>query len=475
MAVQANLERYCRLCAEEQEVTIMIFSAEAEAMLLQNKLNKYLLIEVDEDDKLPKNICIKCCSKLQTVCEFIDTARKAQQILLDRSIVLDQMTDCFTNSNIKAESPSDDDEMEVSVDPMVVLQNSEETMSLNFPVNCQSAPNDMTNMHVDEGEFATIKLIKKGDQTMAVDISSTTSTIEEKRDRDSKPFPCLTCRRSFLTELALKNHLWVHINEDKTIKRYQCSHCPDNFDYKYDLISHLKEHRTSGTCNLCGRAFRTEANLKAHMALHLTAGKSYTCKVCGRSYNTRSNLTTHSITHSNERPYQCHICKKSFKRNQDLKFHLNQHTGAKPYKCPFCDKSFASSGNCYSHRSRMHPGRRLEPGMVRRRVNRDGAPLGRPPRRVAASSDKQLDTRITTPKVTVKGVQRYQCSMCDHSFIRRDNFTYHMYQHTGQKPFQCSFCSERFITRKGLLLHHDKEHQERDRPLALLSKNVLLK
>lgn len=39
-------ERYCRLCAEEQEVTVMIFSEEAESMLLQNKLNKYLLIEV---------------------------------------------------------------------------------------------------------------------------------------------------------------------------------------------------------------------------------------------------------------------------------------------------------------------------------------------------------------------------------------------------------------------------------------------
>lgn len=42
----ADFERCCRLCAEEQDVTIMIFSKEAEALLLQNKLNKYLLIEV---------------------------------------------------------------------------------------------------------------------------------------------------------------------------------------------------------------------------------------------------------------------------------------------------------------------------------------------------------------------------------------------------------------------------------------------
>lgn len=35
-------------------------------------------------------------------------------------------------------------------------------------------------------------------------------------------------------------------------------------------------------------------------------------------------------------------------------FHINQHTGDKPYKCPHCPKAFASSGNCFSHRKRMH-------------------------------------------------------------------------------------------------------------------------
>ncbi|XP_063358039.1 zinc finger protein 691-like [Cydia amplana] len=483
LTLHESFERCCRLCAEEQEVTIMIFSAEAEAMLLQNKLNKYLLIEVDEEDKLPKNICIRCCSKLQTVCEFIDTARKAQEVLLNQSIILDQFDppssqNCMVQpiTEIKSEVEYSDDEnhiteMEISVDPMMILQNSDSLLSPNVEEStedkCNDQEEDITHLHSVDGENVTIKLIKKGD-------APTDQSGPGLKKKKIKPFPCITCKRSFYTELALKNHSWIHFNEERVNKKFKCGTCEESFDYKCDLIVHLKKHRTNGMCTICGRCFRTDRTLAAHMTVHMASSKAYTCKVCGRSYNTRSNLKTHSITHSSERPYHCHLCKKSFKRNQDLKFHINQHTGAKPYKCPFCDKSFASSGNCYSHRSRMHPGRRVD-AKVRRRM---AASLETGAGRAAA-----LHPRPIAPKpapapaqlTSVKGIFKYQCSLCNHSFMRRDNYTYHMYQHTGEKPFQCTFCQGTFVTRTGLLLHHDKEHPDSDRPLALLSKNVLLK
>ncbi|CAK1602155.1 unnamed protein product [Parnassius mnemosyne] len=465
-----NFERWCRLCAEEQEVTIMIFSAEAEAMLLHNKLNKYLLIEIDEDDKLPKNICIQCCTKLQSVCEFIDKVKKAQEILLNHSQIIEDhvATENDITPNIKKELGTESDSladsdssskvtpMEISVDPMMVLQNSDDVLSPNVDGSIESNIEDVVYLNGVDGENVTIKLIKK------VEISSESSN--DKRDPIIKPFPCITCNRSFFTELALKNHSWVHFNEDKVTRKYNCSTCLEGFDFKCDLIAHFKKHRTSGMCQICGRYFRSEKNLAIHMSGHMLKSKSYTCKICQRSYNTRSNLKTHSITHSNERPYKCNLCKKSFKRNQDLKFHINQHTGAKPYKCPFCDKSFASSGNCYSHRSRMHPGKQVE--------GKEQAQL------IPSRDNSALKSRVIPPKsslTAVNGIFKYQCQLCEHSFMKRDNFTYHMYQHTGEKPFHCTFCTEKFVTRRGLLLHHDKEHPGNDRPLALLSRNALLK
>ncbi|CAH2235539.1 zinc finger protein 569-like [Pararge aegeria] len=583
MSVSINsFERCCRLCAEEQDVTIKLFSEEAEAMLLTKKLNKYLLIEVEEDDKLPKNICIKCCSKLQLVCDFIDQAVKAQEILNKRSIVLCPNKEPIETYHVIKQEPEDEvmyepdsdskfTTMEISVDPLMILQNSEDSLSSNPAENSENDEQDVayqhrinvedltylhgedesylhgedlthlhgldgedvidshevdgddvtfhhrvdtedvghlhgveslkvsnvhgadvedvthldeddgedvTYLHAVDGEDVTIKLIKRGDKT---DDSNSKNEVE-------KPFPCLTCHRAFHTEIALRGHLWVHQNVNVVKdKQYKCGYCKDQFDHKTEYLSHLKWHSTPGMCQVCGRRFRTESNLKSHMDSHFsTTSKSHTCKVCGRSYNTSSNLKTHSVTHSNERPYVCPYCNKCFKRNQDLKFHINQHTGEKPYKCPFCDKTFASSGNCYSHKSRMHPGRffdRKKPvtGVTDEAKIRKIQAMRQGIIKKIDAKDKDIQSmqfRPIAPKPSytiVKGALKYQCNVCEHSFLKRDNYNYHMFQHTGEKPFSCSLCSEKFVTRRGVLIHHDKKHPENNRPLSLLSRNALLK
>lgn len=146
-------------------------------------------------------------------------------------------------TKIKVESEYVDDikyiPMEVSVDPMMVLQNSEESNSQASEDN-ESIEQDVTYLHGVDGEDVTIKLIKKGD------------TSDDKKDV-IKPFPCHSCNRSFFTELALKNHSWTHFNEDRAVKPFKCSSCREQFDYKSDLMKHLKNHRSNGMCQICGR------------------------------------------------------------------------------------------------------------------------------------------------------------------------------------------------------------------------------
>lgn len=223
---------------------------------------------MDEDDKLPKNICIQCCTKLQSVCDFIDTARKAQDVLLQRSFLMDQIisNNCMISlvkSEVKPEPKDNYDndkytEMEVSVDPMMVLQNSEATLSPIYGEH-SSSMDDVTYLHGLDTENVTIKLIKKGethsdsDDEEKEDETTKTPDSSEEDERNVKPFQCNSCERSFCTDLALKNHSWIHIPENKDDKHYNCHTCQEAFFYKYDLICHLKKHRSNGICQLCGR------------------------------------------------------------------------------------------------------------------------------------------------------------------------------------------------------------------------------
>ncbi|XP_021701525.1 transcriptional repressor CTCF [Aedes aegypti] len=135
-----------------------------------------------------------------------------------------------------------------------------------------------------------------------------------------------------------------------------CNVCKKRFPSKSKLTAHMESHPKpidKYTCDKCDRVFRTAANLAKHKQFH--GGEKFSCDHCRKVYATSSMLKTHKLSHSNDRPHRCTICDKTFKRNQDLKFHQNQHTGSRPFKCPQCPKSFASSGNCFSHRKRMHP------------------------------------------------------------------------------------------------------------------------
>lgn len=208
------------------------------------------MFQVDVKDKLPKNICICCCTKLQTVCEFIDTAHKAQQILSTRNLMLDQIANSereeqiivkqekiYSDTYFNNETPIT--EMEVNVDPMIYLQNSPP----NSPVPeepPQHSFDDVTHLHGIDGENVTIKLIRRGDEDVEL---------------KAKPFGCVTCNRSFLSELALKNHSWIHYNESKPNKEedFQCYVCSKHFDLKNDLLGHLKEHRNNSKCGVCAR------------------------------------------------------------------------------------------------------------------------------------------------------------------------------------------------------------------------------
>lgn len=385
----------CRICSTELENGVFVFGEEGKKMYLQAKIRKYLYIKISIEDKLPKMICENCCKKLEGIHKFATMAVKIQdkfnKLVTDSSnnINNSQTNDCenkgllhtYLTKGIK--DKEEITEMEVKVDPMLILQYTvEDDLS-------EEAESDTESLA--ESQTSNDKSVNNDD---AID--------------ENNIFNCSVCPRNFNSDVALQNHMWNHLPQNKQIVllnfnnsewdwhatadekasdicqipksssstssetsengntegtqaeqenniRFTCPICGKIISTKGNLKVHLETHRPKGKygCEICGRIFKTQCNLYRHKEYH--EGIQFPCHVCGRVYPTNSTLRAHSITHSDLRPHKCPLCVKTFKRNQDLKFHINQHTGARPYQCPYCPKAFASSGNCFSHRKRMHP------------------------------------------------------------------------------------------------------------------------
>lgn len=72
----------------------------------------------------------------------------------------------------------------------------------------------------------------------------------------------------------------------------------------------------------------------AHPVLQPLQGvKEFKCEVCGREFTLQANMKRHMLIHTSVRPYQCHICFKTFVQKQTLKTHMIVHSPVKPFKC----------------------------------------------------------------------------------------------------------------------------------------------
>ncbi|KAL0111381.1 hypothetical protein PUN28_012936 [Cardiocondyla obscurior] len=76
--------KICRLCGQNERIYIDVFGEEGSKRLLGLKIREKINIPIDENDLLPKVICVQCLGKLEFVCDFQEECRRVQQMLQDQ-------------------------------------------------------------------------------------------------------------------------------------------------------------------------------------------------------------------------------------------------------------------------------------------------------------------------------------------------------------------------------------------------------
>ena len=78
------------------------------------------------------------------------------------------------------------------------------------------------------------------------------------------------------------------------------------------------------------------------------------CCICGKIFKSSANLYEHLDRHAEKKKYNCIECSKSFVKIGDFRKHLRIHTGEKPYCCNQCGRHFCQLSNLYKHRRYVH-------------------------------------------------------------------------------------------------------------------------
>lgn len=258
---------------------------------------------------------------------------------------------------------------------------------------------------------------------------------------------CSICDKKFDTQQKFDYHLKTH----EAVKRYRCTY--SGCDKSFQQHHHLENHKTTHTgiskflCFKCGKEFRQECNLKAHLRIHDDHGKTYICSLdnCEKSFKTASSFRCHKKSHeSNSQSNQCPECNKSFSQLSTLRVHFQTHFRDplnRPFKCKQagCSRSFYQERSIIYHESTVHAiGETVTRKTVRLEFVCDFC-------QKAFHLQSLLKRHILIHLEEEQNIRKHKCHKCEASFKRPEHLKQHINSvHLKYKPYKCEHCEKSF-------------------------------
>ncbi|XP_075989399.1 uncharacterized protein LOC142985242 [Anticarsia gemmatalis] len=223
-----------------------------------------------------------------------------------------------------------------------------------------------------------------------------------------------------------------------------CVMCNDVFEDFNTLNTHMVEHFSNYTCDVCGVCFLEKPRLDAHLKRHKD-DERHTCEVCGKVFKSNHYKDMHvDIVHKKKAIIRCPRCDECFMSYALKNKHLTEAHGQKrTYPCNLCDKVYNRQKTLTEHQRRNH-------------------------QKVLKHQCEYCDQRFYLPSrlkehmATHTGERNFRCEYCEKSYPRLKSLQYHIRTHTNDRRYRCHICGQAFIQNASLKSHIKSHHPECD-------------
>ena len=139
---------------------------------------------------------------------------------------------------------------------------------------------------------------------------------------------------------------------------YQCNGgCNKIFMNMVKLVLHKRTHsrKKPFPCVSCWRSYHCAEKLAAHSTAHFR-NTPYKCDLCNMAFTTKPYLFMHVMQQHKEESDRCELCHKRFTEKYRLTMHVRIHYGEKPHECDICGAAFNWEAQLTQHLWAYHWG-----------------------------------------------------------------------------------------------------------------------
>lgn len=313
--MEQSILSLCRLCLRESENMEAIFEQLHEGVPLSDIIRDVCnRINISQNDKLPKNVCIECSSILLSAYKLNEVSLTSEQKLYNM-----------------LELAGEHDELEIKQE-MFEWEDTSLTAGTEKGERHKTEQIDEANEDSIENEFSSdcnnYELKNEDDSIVAepeiVMTESQETPSPVKRRTVFKRHECPVCNKLFEKPSKLARHITVH---DKEKRPFACEepNCHSRFITKASLDRHAIMHSgmtiqigpdptKTHTCVICSKTFQCQEAMASHMRSHKDEMKQieFPCTLCSRKFKKLNDLTRHSRTHEENKNYKCQVIKIQF-------------------------------------------------------------------------------------------------------------------------------------------------------------------